>query len=396
MDNLLEYRDRFPILNSTNYLISNSLGAMPAGVRDALNGYGDVWATRGVRAWQEQWWQLPRVVGDQIGALINAPRGTVIMQPNVTLAHAQVLSCFEFGGKRNKIVTDDMHFPSILYLIDQQQERGAEVTVVKTDDGVTIDLQKLLDAIDENTALVALSHVLFKSAFIQDATALTRRAQQVGAKVLLDGYQAVGTIPVDVRAIAADYYAGGCLKWLCGGPGNAFLYVKEDLIRQSEPKLVGWFAHARPFEFEMAPIDYLNDIGRFSVGTPAIAAYLAAQPGLEIIAKIGVDSIRTKSVKQTTRLIELADELGFPVTTPRDAHSRGGTVAVNVDRGYEISKVLKDREIIVDYRPGAGIRLSPHFYTRDEEIVAAMLEIKNIRETRAYEKYIVVDKDTVT
>lgn len=396
MDNLLEYRDLFPILSSTNYLISNSLGAMPAGVREALDGYADVWATRGVRAWQEQWWQLPRVVGDQIGALINAPRGTMIMQPNVTLAHAQVLSCVEFRGKRNRIVTDDMHFPSILYLIDQQRERGAEVRVVKTDDGVTIDQSKLLDAIDESTALVALSHVLFKSAFIQDATALTRRAHQVGAKVLLDGYQAVGTIPVDVRAISADYYAGGCLKWLCGGPGNAFLYVREDLIRQSEPKLVGWFAHARPFEFEMAPIDYLNDVGRFSVGTPAIAAYLAAQPGLQIIDKIGVDAIREKSVKQTTRLIELADELGFPVTTPRETHLRGGTVAVNVERGYEISKVLKDREIIVDYRPGAGIRLSPHFYTRDAELDAAMLEIKNIRETRAYEKYIVVDKDTVT
>lgn len=398
MDDLLRYRDQFPILKSTTYLISNSLGAMPAHVRDALNAYADIWAARGVRAWQEQWWQLPRVVGDQIGALIHAPRGTVIMQPSVTLAHAQIFSCFEFpsGGKRIKIVTDEMHFPSILYLIDQQRARGAEIVIVKSDDGVTIDQQKLLHAIDERTALVAVSHVLFKSAFIQDAAAITKRAHQVGARVLLDGYQSVGTIPVDVRAIDADFYAGGCLKWLCGGPGNAFVYVREDLIAQYEPNLVGWFAHARPFEFEMPPIDYLPDIGRYAVGTPAIAAYYTAQPGLEIIAEIGIDNIRAKSVRQTTHLIELADELGFPVTTPRDASLRGGTVAVNVEQGYEISKVLKDREFVADYRPGAGIRLSPHFYTRDDELDAAMLEIKKIRETRAYEKYVTKEKDTVT
>jgi len=396
MDDLLKYRDQFPILDSTTYLISNSLGAMPQRVHDALNAYADIWATRGVRAWQEQWWQLPRVVGDQIGALINAPHGTVIMQPSVTLTHAQIFSCFGFTGKRNKIVTDEMHFPSILYLIDQQRARGAEIVIVKSDDGVTIDQQKLLDAIDERTALVAVSHVLFKSAFIQDAAAITKRAHQVGARVMLDGYQAVGTIPVDVRATNADFYAGGCLKWLCGGPGNAFVYVRKDLIAQYEPKLVGWFAHARPFEFEMPPVDYLPDIGRYAIGTPAIAAYYAAQPGLKIIAEIGVDKIRAQSVRQTARLIEIADELGFPVTTPRDASLRGGTVAANVEHGYEISKVLKDREFIVDYRPGAGIRLSPHFYTRDDELDAAMLEIKKIRETRAYEKYVTKQKDTVT
>jgi kynureninase len=369
---------------------------MPARVHAALNAYADIWATRGVRAWQEQWWQLPRVVGDQIGALINAPRGTVIMQPSVTLAHAQIFSCFEFTGGRNKIVTDDMHFPSILYLADQLRGRGAEIFTVKSDDGVTIDAQKLRAAIDERTALVVISHVLFKSAFIQDVDAITQRAHQVGARVLLDGYQAVGTMPVDVRAIDADFYAGGCLKWLCGGPGNAFVYVRPDLIAEYEPKLTGWFAHARPFEFEMPPLDYLNDIGRYSIGTPAIAAYYAAQPGIEIIAEIGIEKIRAKSVRQTTRLIELADELGFPVTTPRNSRQRGGTVAVNVEHGYEISKVLKDLDFIVDYRPGAGIRISPHFYTRDDELDEAMLEIKKIRETRAYEKYVEKEKDTVT
>jgi kynureninase len=405
MDDLLSYRDQFPILESTTYLISNSLGAMPRRVHDRLGDYADLWATRGVRAWQEEWWQLSRVVGDQIAALINVPRGTVIMQPSVTLAHAQIFSCFDFPkdpahfagqGGRRRIITDDMHFPSILYLIDQQRSRGAEIVIINSDDGMTIDHAKLLNAIDDRTALVAISHVLFKSAFIQDVSALTQRAHAMGAKIVIDGYQAVGTIPVDLRAIDADFYAGGCLKWLCGGPGNAFLYVRKDLISQLEPKLVGWFAHAHPFEFEMPPLDYLDDIGRFAIGTPAIAAFYAAQPGLEIIAEIGIGKIRAKSVRQTARLIDLADELDFPVTSPRDANVRGGTVAVNVEHGYEISKVLKDREFIVDYRPGAGIRISPHSYTRDDELDAVVFEIRKIRETGAFEKYLAREKDIVT
>jgi kynureninase len=396
MDELLKYRDQFPILKTSNYLISNSLGAMPGRVRETLGEYAEIWSTRGVRAWQEHWWQLPRVVGNQVAELIGAPVGTVIMQPSVTLAHAQIFSCFEFTGKRNKVITDDMHFPSILYIAERLRAHGAEIVIVKSDDGVTIDQTKLLNAIDERTALVAVSHVLFKSAFIQDAMAITQRAHQVGAQVLFDGYQSIGTIPVDVRAIDADFYAGGCLKWLCGGPGNAFMYVREDLIPEKEPKLTGWFAHARPFDFEMPPIDYLDDIGRYAVGTPAIPAYYAAQPGLKIIAEIGAEKIRAKSMLQTARLIELADELGFPVTTPRNPHLRGGTVAVNIEHGYEISKVLKDRDFIVDYRPGAGIRISPHFYTRDEELHSVMFEIKKIRETRAHVNYLTGQKDTVT
>ena len=396
MDTLLQYRDQFPILKSTTYLISNSLGAMPQKVYAALRDYADTWATRGVRAWQEGWWTMAREVGDKAGRLMNAPRGSVIMQPNVTTAHAQLLSCFDFNGTRRKIVTDDMHFPSILYILDQQRARGAEIVTVHTDDGITIDQQKLLKAIDEQTALVVVSHVQFISSFIQDITAIAKRAHAMGAKVIIDGYQAVGTIPVDVQSADVDFYAGGCLKWLCGGPGNAFLYVRPALIPQLEPKLVGWFAHAHPFDFQMPPIDYIPDIGRFQIGTLAISALHAAQPGLDLIAKIGADAIRAKSIHQTTRLLALADELGFPTTTPRKTNERGGTVAVNVENGYAISKILKDREFLVDFRPGAGIRISPHFYTSDDEVDAIMLEIKQIIESRAHEKYLVEARDTVT
>ncbi len=261
---------------------------------------------------------------------------------------------------------------------------------------MTIDQQKLLHAIDERTALVAVSHVQFKSAFIQNVAAIAERAHALSARVLIDGYQAVGTVPVDVQALGVDFYAGGCLKWLCGGPGNAFVYARQDLISELKPQLVGWFAHAHPFDFAQPPLEFLPDIGRLAIGTPGIAAYYAALPGLEIIAEIGAAKIREKSVRQTTRLLELADELGLPTTPPRDSSVRGGTVAVNVREGYAVSKVLKEREFIVDYRPGAGIRLSPHFYTRDDELDAVMLEIKKIGETRAYEKYAEGERDRVT
>ena len=172
--------------------------------------------------------------------------------------------------------------------------------------------------------------------------------------------------------------------------------MRPALIPQLEPKLVGWFAHAHPFDFQMPPIDYIPDIGRFQIGTLAISALHAAQPGLDLIAKIGADAIRAKSIHQTTRLLALADELGFPTTTPRKTNERGGTVAVNVENGYAISKILKDREFLVDFRPGAGIRISPHFYTSDDEVDAIMLEIKQIIESRAHEKYLVEARDTVT
>ncbi len=395
-DALLQYRSQFPVLRDANYLISNSLGAMPQAAYDALYEYAETWATRGVRAWQEKWWGLTREFGEWIAPLLNAPRASLIWQPNVTLAHATIFSCIEFTNGRKKIVNDDMHFPSILYLCEEQRARGAVIETVHSDDGITIDQQKLLDAIDDETALVVISHVLFKSAFIQAARAVCEKAQRVGAQVILDGYQAVGTIPVDVEKLNADFYIGGCLKWLCGGPGNAFLYVRPDLISELQPRLVGWFAHARPFDFETGAIDPIDSIAKFQTGTPAIPALYAARPGLEIIREIGIEKIRAKSVAQSARLIELADEYDFPVTTPRDPNLRGGTVAVNVEHGYEISKVLKDREFIVDYRPGAGIRLSPHFYTRDDELGAAMSEIRAIQESRAFEKYRARVRDTVT
>lgn len=385
-DPLLTYRDRFPILAHTNYLISNSLGAAPEAAGARLASYYETWASRGVRAWEETWWTLAGDLGDLVAPLIGAGRGEVVFQPNVTLAHAVVFSAFDFRAGRPKIVTDAMHFPSVLYLLDGLRAEGAEVVVVPTDDGVHVDTQRLVDAIDERTAFVNVSHVLFKSAYVHDIAAIAERSRAVGAVTAVDGYQAVGVIPVDVKALGVDVYVGGCKKWLCGGPGAAFLWVRPGLRRRLEPRLTGWVAHARPFDF--APqLDRRDDAWRFLNGTPDIPALYAASAGLELVNQVGVAAIRAKSERQTARLLALADARGIRCTTPRDPARRGGTVALDVEHGYEVSRGLKALDVLCDYRPGAGVRLSPHFYTRDDELDAAVESVVEILSGNAWRAF---------
>jgi kynureninase len=385
-DPLLAYRDRFPILERTNYLISNSLGAVPSEVSRSLHSYYEMWATRGVRAWEDAWWTMAVDLGDLVAPMIGARTGEVVFQPNVTTAHAVVLSAFAFSVRASRIVTDAMHFPSILYLLAQLQRDGADLVVVPSEDGIRVDTGRVVDAIDERTAVVCLSHVLFKSAYVHDVAAITAKARRVGAVSIIDGYQAVGALPVDVRALGIDVYIGGCLKWLCGGPGAAFLWADPDVRRRLEPRLTGWMAHRQPFAFETELVRR-DDAWRLFTGTPSIPALYAARPGLEIVHQAGVDAIRAKSLRQTGRLLELAERRGFRCTTPRDPDRRGGTVAIDVEHGYELSQSLKSLDILCDYRPGAGIRLSPHFYNRDSELDAAVEALDDVIRTGAWRAF---------
>jgi kynureninase len=381
-DHLLRYRSEFPILERTTYLISNSLGAMPRGVYDAMKAYADTWAMRGVRAWEERWWMLAAEVGDEIGVLMNAPKGSVSTHQNVTTCQAVVASCFDFAGKRNKIVYSDMNFPSVMYFWEAQQSRGARVHMVKTDDGITVPLERMLDAIDETTLLVPISHVIFRSAFIQDAKAIIEKAHKVGALVVLDTFQSLGTVPVDVQALNTDFACGGVLKWLCGGPGVGYLYVRPDLGNKLKPTLTGWTAHQDPFAFEIGPNRYTEPPYRFMNGTPHIPALEAARPGLKIIAEAGIERIREKSKRQTAKLIELANKHGWRVNTPRDAEQRGGTVSIDMPDAQEVCRELIKREILVDYRPKAGVRMSPHFYNTDQELEIGINAVEEILKER--------------
>ena len=377
-DELLRFRPEFPIVEKTVYMISNSLGAMPRGVRDELNLYADTWATRGVRAWEESWWMLASEVGDRIGGLMNAPKGSVALHQNVTTCQAVVGSCFDFKGKRNKIVYSDMNFPSVMYYWEGQRRYGARVHMVKTDDGVTVPTERMLDAIDEGTLIVPISHVVFRSSFIKDVAAIVEKAHKVGALVCLDTFQSLGTVPVDVQKFDVDFATGGVLKWLCGGPGTCYLYVKPELAKRLEPAFTGWMAHQKPFHFEIGPQKYAEMPYKFMTGTTNIAALHAAKPGLRIVKEAGVQNIRAKSTRQTTKLIELADARGWKVNTPRDPEKRSGTVSIEMPNSKEVAAELNRRDVVVDWRPQAGVRFSPHFYTKDEELGEAISVVEEI------------------
>ncbi len=384
MDDLERWRDEFPILSRSVYMISNSLGAMPRRTEQHLAEYAETWATRGVRAWEERWWEMPVEVGNKIGRIIGAPPGTVSMHENVTSAHMVALSCVRPEGPRRRLVCAAMDFPSMIYLYRAQQAAGFELHVVPSEDDLTIRTDRMLDAIDEATAVVAVSHVLFRTSYVMDVAAIAARARAVGAILIADLYQSAGVVPVDVVALGVDFAAGGCLKWLCGGPGTAFLYTRPGLLKEARPSFTGWLSHQAPFAFDTGATEPRADAMRMMNGTPSIPAYYAAVAGLDIINDVGVEQIREKSQRMTARLLELVDRHGFQSATPRDPARLAGTVAVDVPEARAVSRTLKARDFVVDYRPPVGIRISPHFYNTFDEIERIMAEIASIVERRDY------------
>jgi kynureninase len=373
------YRERFPILAETTYLINHSLAAMPAAAADRLAEYAHAWSTRGVRAWGEGWWTMPLEVGDQVGRIIGAAPGTTVMHQNVAVAEAIVLSCFRpVDPRRNRIVYEEANFPSVRYLYQAQPD--LEVVVCADDEAI-------VDAIDERTLLVPISHVLFKSGEIQDVGAITRRAHEVGARVVLDCYQSAGIVPFSVAALGVDFGVGGSVKWLCGGPGNGWLYVRPDLIGELTPTFMGWQAHERPFAFE-PELRYADGVARFLTGTPNVPALYAATAGYDLVEEVGVERIRENSLRQTGLLIRLADEAGFEIRSPRDLSRRGGTVTVHVPDFEAVHKELAERQVICDFRPGAGIRLGPHYYNTDDELEHVIGLIGDILSSGAHERWL--------
>src|SRR5437660_1559125 len=387
MDALERWRDEFPILARTVYMISNSLGAMPRKTAQNLAEYANTWATRGVRGWEERWWEMPLEIGNKIGRVIGARPGSVSMHENVTTAHLVALSCLHPGAARRRLVCTEMDFPSMIHLYRAQQAAGFEVHVVPAEADLTVRTDRLLDAIDRTTAVVAFSHVLFRTSYIMDAAAIVARAHEMGAVAILDTYQSAGIIPFDVDALQVDFATGGCLKWLCGGPGNAFLYTRPDLLKSARPSFTGWVSHRSPFSFDTAPADsgaLREDAMRMMNGTPSIPAYYAALAGLDIIHEVGVNRIRERSQQLSRRLLSLVDRNGFTSAASRDPAHLAGTVAVNVPEAHLVSRTLKAREFIVDYRPPVGVRISPHFYNTMDEIDRIMDEIARIVAKKDY------------
>ncbi len=377
-DPLLAWRKHFPILGHTTYMVSHSLGAMPQEAVAELQEFTNTWATRGVRAWHEGWWEMPITVGNLIASIIGAGEGEVAMHGNVAICQNIVTSCFDWSGPRNKIVTDGLNFPSNDYIYHGLARQGARVVSVASPDGMTVPVESILSAIDEQTQLVSISHVAFRSSFVQNLAAITERAHAMGALFIADLYQSAGILPVDVRALNLDFATGGSVKWLIGGPGAGYLYVRRDLWPTLKPAATGWQAHQRPFDFEGGEIDYADDAMRFLNGTPNIPGLYSAQAGYRIINQIGVAAIRAKSQRQTQHLIKLADEAGISVRSVRDPSRRGGVIILDVPDGQAVAAELIRREVLVDFRPGAGIRIAPHFYTTDDELAHTIHEIRDI------------------
>jgi kynureninase len=372
------WRREFPILDTCTYLVSHSLGAMPRRAGQYLQEFADTWSTRGVRAWHEGWWEIGRDTGNLLAPVLGVAENTISMHQNVTVAQAIVASCFSYDGPRRRIVMTELEFPSNHYLFEGFRRYGAEIVYVPAPDPIRLDLERFLDAIDERTVLVPLSLVLFKSAAIADARTVIEKAHRVGAHVILDVYQAAGTVPMALAEWNADFAVGGSVKWLCGGPGAGYLYVRPDLADRLRPSLVGWAAHESPFAFATGPIRYAANPERFQSGTPNVPALYSARAGYEIVASIGVPAIRERSLRLTRRLIEGSLAAGFRLNTPTADHERGGSVIVDVPDGAAVAEALIRRGVIVDHRPGAGIRMAPHFYNTEEEIdtaLAALVEI---------------------
>src|SRR5215216_4898202 len=376
---LTDYRDRFPILAETTYLINHSLGAMPAEAARRLQRYAAEWATRGARAWGEGWWETPVTVGDQIGRIVGGAPGTTVMHQNVTVAEAIVLSCFDFTPPRNRIVYEEGLFPSVRYVQQAAARFGAEVVVCEDADAVA-------DAIDERTLLVPVSHVLYKTGEIQAVARIAARAREAGAYVCLDAYQSAGVVPLDVTALSVEFSVGGSVKWLCGGPGAGWLYVRPDVAERLEPAFAGWQAHARPFAF--APeMEYTDGAARFLTGTPNVPALYAATAGYDLIEEIGVARIRASSMRQTALLLALIDEAGFELMSPREPERRGGSVVFAVPEFEAVHRELAERQVICDYRPDVGLRFGPHFFTTNDELRFAVAQVAEILATDAHRRW---------
>jgi kynureninase len=394
--NPADWKPRFPILANSTYLVTHSLGAMPEGVFGKLEAFAQQWATRGVRSWGEGWWSAPIDVGNVVAKLMNAPEGSVVMHQNVSVIQSIIGSCLDFSGKRNKVVYTDQNFPTVMYVWEGFRDQGARIVNVPTPStgpyaGIGVPTEQLLEAIDEETLVVPISHVCFKSSYLQDAKAICARAKEVGAMVILDTYQALGTVPVDVQEFDVDMVVGGSVKWLCGGPGAGYLYVRPELAEKLSPKITGWAAHAAPFAFEQGEQRLAHNMMRFLHGSPAVPSLLAATVGYETVLEAGVENIRKHSIKLTEGLRTDLIDRGFRIPSPANPEQRGGTLTVGLnedENGPAFVAALEERGVLVDHRPDAGVRVSPHFYTDMDELAAFGEHMSNLRETRAWTDYL--------
>ena len=372
-------REEFPTLAAGIHLLSHSLGPVPRAAREAMLAYTDAWEHHtNEDAWATSWWELSEIISDRIARLLGGARGSVQVQPNTSVALSVVASCFDFrAGGRDKVVTTALDFPSTGYVWEAQQRLGARVHVVPSDDGISVPLERILEAVDETTCLVALSHTSYRSSYRVDARAIVERAHEVGALVLLDTYQSAGVLELKAAEWGADFLIGGTIKWLCGGPACGYLYVRPELQGELRPRLTGWVAHEEPFAFARE-MRYAPSVRRFAQGTPNIPGLYSCLAGLDIVEEVGLERIAAESRRRTEWMVEFAQEHGWRLNSPRESEERGGSVMIGVEDAPATAARLAERKVFVDWRPRVGLRISPHFFNTDEEVREALEILKEV------------------
>ena len=376
-EELLARRADYPVLAHKIYLANHTLGAMHRDTPRRLAEYTDRWAREGVLAWEEWALELERVA-DLVGSLVGAPAGTTVMRQNVADCLTDVATALPLD-RRPRIVLADLEWPGTRYLWSQYAPELAVVAV--SDDGVHADLTRLAAAIDDRTAAVFVSQVFFRTATLNDVTPVVEAARRHGALAVLDAYQAAGAVPIDVAAAGVDVCVGGSVKFLCGGPGAGWMYVAPHALDVLAPRTPSWWGHARPFgfepEWEPAP-----GVMRFAGGTPGVPAAYAAEPGYRALAEIGMPVVRERSLSLTQPLVDAVQEHGWELRSPAEPQRRGGSVTFEPGDGERVHDALVERGFVVDHRPGAGLRVGPHFFNTADEVaslVAAVAEIASQR-----------------
>lgn len=384
-DDLVGWRAEFPIFDRCLYLNTCSLGALSRRSRAAVNNFLDLWEQSGASAWYKMWLGEVQSYRERVAALINATPQDIAIMPNVSSALSVIASALEAapawdgmqGQRRNQVIATEMDFPTIPYQWLAKAAQNVQVELLPSEGRISVPTTAFAEAIGERTLLVATSHVFFTSGYVQDIKSLADLAHRQGAYCLIDGYQGAGQVPVDVQASGVDFYISGGLKWLLGGPGVAFLYVRPELIPRLEPTIAGWFGHADMFGFDPTHFAYHETARRFEMGTPAMAAIYAARAGLDSILEIGVARIRQRTLYLACDLAERARAAGFSVAVPVDVAERSGIVMVALPDPAPVVAELAQRKIIVDSRPGR-LRISPFFYNTLEDNLAVIEALQEI------------------
>lgn len=370
------WRQEFPGLKKNTYLNTVSLGQLSRRSRSAVNRFMDLWEERGASAWYSYWLKEVDGLRREFARLIGASVDEVAILPNISSALAAVSYSLDFE-QRKRVVSCELDFPTITHHFLAQKSRGVEAHILPSPDQIGVPLEAFEEAVNEDTALVATCRVYFTSGYIQDIQAISAMAHRKGALCLVDDYQGTGQIPIDVKSAGVDFLVTGGLKWLIGGPGVAYLYVRRELIPQLEPRVAGWFGHRRQFDFDPYTLEFRDDAQRFEAGTPSVAAVYAAKAGLEIINEIGPNNLRARTAFLNQDLVARLKARGLTLRIPGDPEKQAGITILEVPDPMGITRDLSDRHIIVDKRPGA-VRIAPYFYNTVEEnemIVDALDEI---------------------